>query len=433
MPGGSQKANMQFDEAKIYVRSGDGGDGMVSFRREKYVPRGGPNGGDGGNGGDVILRVNPKMNTLLPFHKQVHHRAQRGTKGGSSNKAGANGADKVILVPPGTVVRDAETEALLADLVRPDDEIVIAHGGRGGRGNARFATSSNQAPRMAEKGEPGVEYWLKLELKLIADVGLVGVPNAGKSTLLSVLTNAKPKIAAYPFTTIEPNLGVVYYDDQDLVIADIPGLIEGAHMGVGLGHAFLRHVQRTRLLIHLIDGSSADPIADYNQINVELSLYDDNISDTPQIVVFTKMDLPEAQARWDDVRAKLQKRGVKHPLAISSMTHQNLNDLKGRIFEAYSKLPDRAIPVTVEEATTVYELPEDDLTFEITAIYDGAYRVSGKRIERAATMTYWDNEEAIYRFQQILEATGVSAALVKAGIKVGDTVFIGEHELEWGE
>ncbi|MEO1336774.1 MAG: GTPase ObgE, partial [Myxococcota bacterium] len=261
------------DEASIYIQSGRGGDGGLSFLRERFRPKGGPDGGDGGKGGDVVVRVDPKMNTLLFFHKKVHFRAQDGAKGGSSNKTGATGDDVVLLVPPGTVVRDADTEQVLADLVREEDDLRVLVGGRGGRGNARFTTSANQAPRMAEKGEPGEERWLKLELKLIADVGLVGVPNAGKSTLLSVLTNAKPKVAAYPFTTIEPNLGVLYFDDRDLVIADIPGLIEGASQGVGLGHDFLRHVQRTRLLVHLLDGMSDDPIADYNQINMELALF----------------------------------------------------------------------------------------------------------------------------------------------------------------
>lgn len=422
---------MQFDEAKIYVRSGDGGDGMMSFRREKYVPRGGPSGGDGGKGGDVVFRVNPKINTLVKFQKKVHFRAENGNRGGPSNKAGANGNDILIDVPPGTIVRDSRNQQVLADLVRFDDEFIILKGGRGGRGNARFATAANQAPRMAEKGEPGEELWLQLELKLIADVGLVGMPNAGKSTLLSVLTNAKPKIAAYPFTTIEPNLGVIYYDDRDLVIADIPGLIEGAHMGVGLGHAFLRHVQRTRLLVHLIDGTSADPVADFNQINVELSLYDEKLQSRPQIVLFTKMDLPEAQARWEVVRLKLEKLGIEYLMPISSATHQNIRELTLKIFEVYSQLPEQVIPVTEEAA--VYELGEDELAFEISREDGNIYAVTGKRIERAAAMTYWDNEEALQRFQSILEITGVSAALVKAGIQVGDTVYIGEHELEWSE
>lgn len=422
---------MQFDEAKIYVKSGDGGDGMSSFRREKYVPRGGPNGGDGGHGGAVRLRVDPKMNTLLFFHKNVHFRAENGDKGGSSNRTGANGEDAVLRVPPGTIVRDADTGQVLGDLVRDDDEILVADGGRGGRGNARFATSANQAPRMAEKGEPGLERWLQLELKLIADVGLVGVPNAGKSTLLSVLTNAKPKIAAYPFTTLEPNLGVLEFDDRTLVLADIPGLIEGASQGVGLGHSFLRHVQRTRLLVHLLDGMSDDPIADYNQINMELALFDDMLRDKPQIVVVTKMDLPDVQALWETIREELAKVGVRNPLAISSVAQRNTRDLIGRIFYEHDRLPPVEVPVADEAA--VYELPEDGFAFEIQDQGGAGFRVVGARIERAAAMTYWDNEEAILRFQKILEAMGITEALLDAGVQVGDTVQIGDFELEWSD
>jgi GTP-binding protein len=418
-----------FDEAKIYVKSGDGGDGLINFRREKYVPRGGPAGGDGGHGGDVILKVNPKLNTLAYFQRRSHFKAEPGKIGGSSNKTGLSADSVEIEVPPGTTVRDAETNALIADLVRPTDRVIVAKGGRGGRGNARFATSSNQAPRYAEKGEPGEEKWLKLELKLIADVGIVGVPNAGKSTLLSVLSNAKPKIADYPFTTLEPNLGVVIYDNRDLVLADIPGLIEGAHLGVGLGHAFLRHVQRTRVLIHLLNGANPDPLADYNQINVELSLYDEKLGSKPQIVVFNKMDLPDAQSQWRRVQAELQKRGIE-PLAISAATQQNVRELIQRVFQAVDSLPEEE-PEVIE--MPVYELPENEFAFTITRGDDGSFRVSGKRIERAAAMTYWDYDEAIMRFQNILETMGITEALEKAGVEVGDTVYIGDFELEWSE
>jgi len=418
-----------FDEAKIFVKSGDGGDGLINFRREKYVPRGGPAGGDGGHGGDVILKVSTKFNTLSYFQRRSHFKAESGKIGGSSNKTGLSADSIEIEVPPGTTVRDAATGALIADLVRPTDRVVVAKGGRGGRGNQNFATSSNQAPRYAEKGEPGVERWLKLELKLIADVGIVGVPNAGKSTLLSVLSNAKPKIADYPFTTLEPNLGVVIYDNRDLVLADIPGLIEGAHLGVGLGHAFLRHVQRTRVLIHLLNGANPDPLADYNQINVELSLYDEKLGSKPQIVVFNKMDLPDAQSRWPEVQAELRKRGVE-PLEISAATQQNVRELIQRVFQAVDSLPEE------EEAIVempVYELPENEFAFTITRDDDGSFRVSGKRIERAALMTYWDYDEAVMRFQNTLEALGISEALEKAGVEVGDTVYIGNFELEWSE
>ncbi|MGQ9887005.1 MAG: GTPase ObgE [Aggregatilineales bacterium] len=419
------------DEAKIYVRSGSGGDGLIHFRREKYVPRGGPAGGDGGRGGDVILKVNPKLNTLAHFQSQSHFRANSGGRGGPNNRTGASAPNLEIEVPAGTVVRDAETGALIADLVRPDDWVVVARGGRGGRGNARFATSANQAPRVAEKGEPGEERWLKLELKLIADVGLVGMPNAGKSTLLAAISNARPKIADYPFTTLEPNLGVVVYDDRDLVVADIPGLIEGAHTGVGLGHAFLRHVQRTRVLVHLLNGANDDPVADYNQINIELSLYDENLARKPQLVVFNKIDLPEAQARWPAVQSALRARGVE-AMPISAAAQQGVRELVQRLFRVIDSLPPVEAGARPAELP-LYELPADEFAFKITRESDGSFRVTGKRIERAAAMTYWDYDEAVARFQNILETMGITAALEQAGVQVGDTVFIGEFELEWTE
>ncbi|MBL8161373.1 MAG: GTPase ObgE [Anaerolineae bacterium] len=419
------------DEIKIYVRSGDGGDGIVAFLREKFMPRGGPAGGDGGRGGDVVLVVNPKLNTLSPFQKGIHFKAEHGARGGGKNMSGLSGKTTEVNVPPGTVVKDAATGDVIADLVRPGDRLVVARGGRGGRGNQHFASSSNQAPRMAEKGEPGEEKWLVLELKLIADVGLVGVPNAGKSTLLSVISNARPKIADYPFTTLEPNLGVTVYDDRELVVADIPGLIEGAHMGVGLGHAFLRHVQRTRVLVHLINGASESPLADYSQINTELALFDERLAEKPQIVVFTKMDLPEAQERWPEIEKALKARGVE-PMAISAATQSNIRALVGRIFTLVDSLPQvqEALPVV---AMPVYELPEAEVPFTVVREDDGIYRVSGKRIERAAMMTHWDYEDAVLRFQNILETLGVSKALEDIGVKPGDTVFIGEFELEWSE
>jgi GTP-binding protein len=422
---------MAFDEAKIYVRSGDGGDGMVSFRREKYVPRGGPSGGDGGGGGDVILRVNHRQNTLSYFQKKVHFKADFGKRGGSTDKTGASADDLIVEVPPGVVVHDAETGQILADLVRRGDEIVVVKGGRGGRGNARFASASNQAPRIAEKGEPGEERWLRLELKLIADVGLVGVPNAGKSTLLSVVSAAKPKIANYPFTTLEPNLGVVTYDDSELVFADIPGLIEGAHMGVGLGYSFLRHIQRTRVLVHLLDGSSENPLADFSQINSEMALFDDSLAQKPQIVVYNKIDLPSASERWSEIETELKQRGV-HAMAISAVTQQNTQQLVQRVFQLMSTLPEPEYLHPMTESP-VYELPEDALTFDVIHEEDGIFRIKGKRVERAAAMTYWEYEDAVLRFQDILETLGVSKALQDAGVKVGDTVYIGDHELEWAD
>lgn len=421
---------MLVDEVKIYVRSGDGGDGLVAFRRERYMPMGGPSGGDGGRGGDVVLRVNPSLNTLYTLKRNSQYKAIQGGRGGGSNRTGADGEDIILDVPPGTIVRDADTGLLLADLIHANDTVVVAKGGRGGRGNSRFANSANRAPRIAEKGAPGEEHWLKLELKLIADVGLVGLPNAGKSTLLSVVSNAKPKIADYPFTTLQPNLGVVIYDNQDLVFADIPGLIEGAHMGIGLGHAFLKHVQRTRLLIHILNGANEDPLADYNQINSELALYDEKLGQKPQIVVFNKMDLPDAQERYETVRDSLKARGIE-VMAISAVTRQNIDPLVQRVFLEMSQLPEEAEEIT--EAAPLYQLADNEPVFTIERTDDGAFVVKGKRIERAAAMTYWDYEEAVLRFQKILETLGITAALRKEGVQVGDTVFIGEHELEWGE
>jgi GTP-binding protein len=418
------------DQVKIFVASGNGGDGAVTFRREKYIPHGGPSGGDGGRGADVILRVNPRQNTLGAFTGKVHFKGGHGMRGGSATKTGRSAENVIIDVPPGTIVRDAESSEVLADLVREGDMVVIAKGGRGGRGNARFATSQNQAPRYAEKGEPGEEKWIILELRLIADVGIVGVPNAGKSTLISVISNARPKIADYPFTTLEPNLGMVRYADMDLVVADIPGLVEGAHMGVGLGHSFLRHVTRTRMLIHLLNGESEDPVADYNQINVELSLYDDKLGKRPQIVVLNKMDLPDVAERWSQIEAELKARGVEQPMAISAATQQNVTALVQRMFQTYAELPEEEPAPAV---MPVYELPPEEVPFTVEKLDEGEYRVTGRRIERAANMTYWDYEEAVLRFQKTLDFLGVTQALREAGIEEGDTVYIGNHELEWSD
>ncbi len=419
------------DQAKLYVRSGDGGDGIISFRREKYVPHGGPYGGDGGRGGSVILRVSATLNTLSPFKHKTQFKAEAGKRGGTATKTGASADDLIIDVPPGTVVRDADTDELIADLIQPNDQIVVVPGGRGGRGNYHFANPHNQAPRVAEKGEPGVERWITLELKLIADVGIVGVPNAGKSTLLSVISNARPKIADYPFTTLEPNLGVVLYDDVDLVVADIPGLVEGAHMGVGLGHSFLRHVQRTRLLIHLLNGANDDPIADFNQINQELALYDEKLGERPQIVVLNKIDIPEVRARWPQIEADLKALGVENAMAISAAAQENVTSLIQRMFAEFAALPEEAAPAT--EEMPVYSLPEADVSFTVEKEGEGEYRVIGKRLERAAAMTYWDYDEAILRFQRLLDTLGVTEALREAGVQEGDTVHIGDHELEWSD
>jgi GTP-binding protein len=418
---------MFIDEAKIYVRSGKGGDGFMHFHREKYVSRGGPDGGDGGRGADVILEVVPTLNTLSAFRRQSKFIGDDGGKGGINKMTGRSAQHLVIPVPPGTIVYDAKTGAVLGDLVTPGQTLRVAKGGRGGRGNVHFASSRNQAPHTAEKGEPAESAELRLELKLIADVGIVGVPNAGKSSLLAAVTNAKPKIADYPFTTIEPNLGVAELDlDTTLVLADIPGLIEGAHLGVGLGDAFLRHIQRTRILIHILDGMSEDPLADFSQINSELALFDPALEERPQIVAFNKMDLPDVQARWPEIKAELKRRGVEDPMAISAAARIELEFLLWRAVELLKTAPE---PKAVEEMP-VYRQADDPGEFTIERVDDG-WQVHGVAIERSAAMTYWEHEGSVRRFQRLMETLGVEKALREAGVQEGDTVYIGDYELEW--
>jgi len=312
----SDRQGSFLDEARIYVKGGDGGNGALSFRREKYVPLGGPDGGDGGRGGSVFLRVNRNENTLLQFAHKRHFKADRGGNGAGRKMHGRKGQDVVIDVPPGTVVT---TEAgLLADLVQPGEMLLVGRGGRGGLGNVHFATSTNRAPRVAQKGEPGEEHWLNLELKTIADVGLLGLPNAGKSSLLAAISAARPKIAAYPFTTLSPNLGVAEVEDLALVVADIPGLIEGAHRGVGLGYQFLRHVERARLLVHVVDASAEEPEADYRTVRTELIEYDPALGERPTLVALNKMDLPEAQARREALITALGGPEMVYPVSAGT-------------------------------------------------------------------------------------------------------------------
>lgn len=422
---------MFIDQAEIQIRSGKGGDGVVHFRREKYVPRGGPDGGDGGRGGDVILEVKPTLNTLSTFRHQARYHAQDGSNGAKQNMTGRSGEDLVIFVPPGTIVYHATNGEVLGDLVENGQRLVVAKGGRGGRGNSRYASSVNQVPRMAERGEPGQELGLRLELKLIADIGIIGVPNAGKSTLLAAVTSARPKIAAYPFTTLEPNLGVAYLDDEtSLVLADIPGLIEGAHQGAGLGLDFLRHIQRTRVLIHLLDGMAEDPVLDFGQINSEMALFDPQLSQKPQLVAVNKFDMPEVQARWPKIEAELKRRLKRgkdpEPVAVSALTRENLRQLLYKASQLLQQLPE----VDKVEEMPVYRVESDPGQFSINRVSDG-WRVSGESIERAAKMTYWENSQSIRRFQRILQALGIEEALRKAGVDEGDTVYIGEFELEW--
>jgi GTPase len=423
---------MFVDEVEIFIRSGKGGNGMVHFHREKYVARGGPDGGDGGRGGDVIFEVVHTLNTLATFHHHSRYIAGEGKRGGPNNMSGRGAEDLVVPVPPGTLVYDTETGDLLGDLVTPGQRLMIAKGGRGGRGNQHFATASRQAPRIAEKGEPAVERHVRLELKLIADVGVVGMPNAGKSSLLAAVSNARPKIADYPFTTLEPNLGVVELDlDTSMVMADIPGLVEGAHMGVGLGDAFLRHIQRTRVLIHMIDGLSENPLADFSQINSELALFDPALGTKPQIAAFNKMDMPEAQARWPEMKKALESRGyIVFP--ISALTQTDLMPMLWKAHEMLQTAPEPE-PVPLAHAMPVYRPEADPREFKIERTDDGGYRVKGAAIERSAAMTYWEEEAAVLRFHHMIDSIGVYAALRKAGVQEGDTVYIGDYELEWSD
>jgi GTPase len=420
---------MFIDEVEIFIRSGKGGDGMVHFHREKYVNRGGPDGGDGGRGGDVVLEVVPTLNTLGSFRHKSRFIADDGRKGGPNNMSGRYAKELRVPVPPGTLVYKADTGELLGDLVEPGQRLLVAKGGRGGKGNQHFATASRQVPRIAEKGEPGEEMRIRLELKLIADVGIVGMPNAGKSSLLASVTNAKPKVADYPFTTLEPNLGVVELDlDNSMILADIPGLIEGAHMGVGLGDAFLRHIQRTRVLIHMVDGTGEDPMADFSQINSELALFDPALGEKPQIVAFNKMDMPEAQERWPEVKAALEEHGYE-PMPISALTQDNLRNL---MWKAYHLLETAPQPEPVAKDTLpVYRPEADPREFHIERTDDGGYRIVGAAIERAAKMTYWEEDAAVRRFYRLIQALSIDKALREAGIREGDTVYISDFELEW--
>ncbi|MGA7672345.1 MAG: GTPase ObgE [Nitrolancea sp.] len=429
---------MFYDRAKIFLKAGDGGSGAVSFRREKYVPNGGPDGGDGGRGGHIYLRVDPHLNTLISFKYKQHFRATTGTHGQGTKRTGARGEDMYIDVPPGTVVYDDETGEVVADLIEPNESVIIARGGQGGMGNQHFATSMHQAPRLAEKGEPGEERWVRLELKVIADVGLVGLPNAGKSTLLSSSSAATPKVADYPFTTLEPNLGVVEIGrpgSPTFVMADIPGLIEGAAEGVGLGHEFLRHVERTRLLIHLLDGSGGlegrDPLEDFRTINDELAAYSPELAAKPQIVAINKIDLSETRADLDRLTYELNNQGFEVH-RISAATGEGLTDLMKRTLELLKEIPESPPLVPTERRVYTMETAREDF-WEVDRLSRHHYEVRGPKIERITRMTDFANEEAADRFQRILEASGISAELETLGVGPGDTVHIAGAELVWDE
>jgi len=415
-----------FDEARIHVKAGRGGDGCVAFRREKNVPFGGPSGGNGGKGGDVYIRASARLNTLIVFQHKNYFAAENGQRGRGKDLVGRSGRLMMIEVPRGTVGRDTSTKQLLGDLLGDGQEICVARGGRSGRGNAAFATSTNQAPRISERGEPGEERWLDLELMLIADVGLVGMPNAGKSTLLAAVSAARPKIAPYPFTTLQPNLGVVDLDYQtSFVMADLPGLIEGASRGAGLGYQFLRHVERTRLLVHLLDGLASDPLHNYDVINRELAAFSERLASKPQIVAFNKMDVPDAREVWPLVEEMLAERDVR-ACSISAATGEGVRDLLWEIAHRLSEMP---AEIPVKEVKVEPEADEKAFTISLD---EQGWHVRGTAIERVAVMTNWGQAESLARFQRILGAMGITIALREAGDADGDVVFIGDIELQWG-
>ncbi len=432
---------MLVDRAKIYVRAGTGGNGSASFRREKYAPKGGPDGGDGGRGGHVFLEVRSNLNSLVDFQYNERFVAEDGQMGRSSNMHGANGKDLTIRVPPGTLIYNDTNGELVADLTEDGERIRVAKGGRGGLGNIHFKSSTHQAPRIAELGEPGDEGWLRLELRLIADVGLVGLPNAGKSTLLASTSRARPKIGDYPFTTLEPNLGVVTIgrrDSQAFVMADVPGLIEGASEGVGLGHEFLRHVRRTKVLIHVLDASGGlegrDPLADFKTINDELAGYDDEMMQKPMLVALNKVDIPEAQENVPALRTAIEAQGYR-VFEISAATHQGTDELMNATAAELRELAEAAPKdVPKPQQRRVYTLEGfDERLWDAVKVGEGKYRVTGIGIERITRMTNFDLEDSITRFQQVLESSGIEKELLKLGVQDGDVVTIAGYDLTWGD
>lgn len=421
---------MQFvDEVVIYVKAGDGGNGCVAFRREKFVPQGGPAGGNGGRGGHVILLADPSVKTLVDLHLQRTYKAPKGGHGQGNNKSGADGEDLIIRVPVGTVVYDHETGELLADLVKPGQRVIVARGGKGGRGNAAFATPTRQAPVFAELGEPGEERTLKLELKLLADVGIIGYPNVGKSTLISKISAARPKIADYPFTTLVPNLGTVRVDNFSFVVADLPGLIEGAHRGVGLGHQFLRHAERTSLLLHMVDIAAVegrDTIRDFEVINNELRLYSQVLAEKKQIVVANKIDLPKAKENLERCLPYWQKLGYE-VFPISALTGKGLERLVYRMAELVKVSQPKQVVEWVDEEIVVPPVRKTPLT--IGRLDEETWLVQGDDAERLTRLINSSHPQALTEIKERLIRHGIWKALRKAGAKTGDRIVIGSVEL----
>jgi GTPase len=418
---------MFIDKAKIKVMSGSGGNGVVAWRKEKFVAKGGPSGGDGGKGGSVYIIADNSLSTLLDFSYKSKFVAEIGGNGRNKNMHGKDGNDIYIKVPCGTVIRDANSKKVIGDLVEEGQKVLVAHGGRGGRGNARFVSSIKKAPQFCEPGEPAIERELELELKLIADVGIIGFPNVGKSTLISVISAVKPKIADYPFTTLSPNLGVVKnFDGSAFVVADIPGLIEGASTGLGLGHEFLRHVERTRLLLHLVDINDENPEKNFEIINKELKNYDENLANTPQIIVLSKADFADEE-RIKEIKEFFEKK-YGETFVISSLTGLGIKELLKKTIQKLSEIPKKDSVIEVEEDKLAYD--HDDSDFTVYKIKND-YIVEGGKVERLVLTTNLKNNEAVYRLHNILKAMGVIKALKAAGIKNGDTVKIIHFEFEY--
>ncbi|ABS42860.1 GTPase ObgE [Clostridium botulinum] len=422
---------MFIDTAKIFVKSGKGGDGSISFRREKYIAFGGPDGGDGGKGGNVVLVVDPNMTTLLDFTYKRKYKAEPGGNGAGSKCFGKNGKDLHIKVPMGTIVKDAETDKIMADLSKPEDSYVVAKGGRGGKGNCRFTTPTRQAPDFAEPGMPEEERWIKLELKLLADVGLIGFPNVGKSTLLSVVSKARPKIANYHFTTLKPNLGVVSIEGvNNFVIADIPGIIEGASEGVGLGLDFLRHVERTRVLIHVIDISSVegrDPYDDFLKINDELKRYSVKLYDRPQIIAANKSDMLFDEEKFEEFKTKVEKHGYNKVFKISAATKQGVDDLMKEAARLLSTIPVTDLEIS-EEDRFIEE--EKRFTYSIRK-EDNTYIVEGSFVDRLLNAVNVNDPDDLRYFHKVLKNKGVMEELMEMGIEDGDVVRLNDFEFDF--
>lgn len=420
---------MFVDYAKINLKAGDGGNGVVAFRREKYVPMGGPSGGDGGRGGSIVFKADEGLNTLMDFKYRRHFKGERGMHGQGKNMHGAGGVDLVVKVPVGTVIKDDESDEVIADLTVHGQEALVVKGGRGGRGNARFASSANKAPSYSENGEPGEERWVRLELKLLADVGLVGFPNAGKSTLISRVSAARPKIADYPFTTLVPNLGVVQLKNKEsFVLADIPGLIEGAHGGAGLGHRFLRHIERTRVLIFVLDAAQTedrDVEEDFNILSRELQNFKSDLANKPFLIAANKIDIPAAQVNISKLKEKFQEK----VFPISAATGQGTAELMEKAYSLLQSLPGEEITAGDEPVEHRFS-EEPPFTIEIV---EGVFAVSGRRIEKLLTMTNFDSEEGLQRFQRTISRMGLEDALREQGIKAGQTVRIKGFEFEYSE